>query len=170
MNWEALGAIGELLGALFVVSTLVYLSRQVRESNSHASAEVERHIQDRWNNLMMYWTRDETMRDIIRRGHRSFAQLTDSEKIVFHTSLSLGVNHLEMILRMNVKKLVPKDILDTYGTLALSMLRTNGGREFWELAGSTFPRLSKRYIDERLNDRNSLNSLDINLPWWVADD
>ncbi len=32
MNWEALGAIGEVGGAIAVVATLVYLAREVRES------------------------------------------------------------------------------------------------------------------------------------------
>jgi len=32
MNWDALGAIGEVAGALVVVVTLIYLSRQVRNS------------------------------------------------------------------------------------------------------------------------------------------
>ena len=32
MNWEAIGAIGELLGALGVVITLVYLAVQIRQN------------------------------------------------------------------------------------------------------------------------------------------
>jgi len=37
MNWEALGAIGEIMGAITVVATLIYLSIQVR----HSKAAVE---------------------------------------------------------------------------------------------------------------------------------
>ena len=32
MNWEAIGAIGEVLGALAVVITLIYLAVQVRQA------------------------------------------------------------------------------------------------------------------------------------------
>jgi hypothetical protein len=32
MNWEAIGAIGELFGALAVVLTLIYLATQVRQN------------------------------------------------------------------------------------------------------------------------------------------
>ena len=31
MNWDAIGAVGEVFGALAVVTTLIYLSRQLRE-------------------------------------------------------------------------------------------------------------------------------------------
>jgi hypothetical protein len=32
MNWDALGALGETVGAIAVVATLIYLARQVRQS------------------------------------------------------------------------------------------------------------------------------------------
>ena len=33
MNWEAIGAIGEIAGAIAVVLTLFYLSRQIRHNS-----------------------------------------------------------------------------------------------------------------------------------------
>ena len=33
MNWDALGAVGEIVGAMAVVLTLIYLSRQIRHSS-----------------------------------------------------------------------------------------------------------------------------------------
>ncbi|MDA1372383.1 MAG: hypothetical protein O2971_16680 [Proteobacteria bacterium] len=37
MNWEAIGAIGEILGAFAVVATLVYLATQIRYAKEAAS-------------------------------------------------------------------------------------------------------------------------------------
>ena len=34
MNWDAIGAIGELLGAVAVVLTLGYLAAQIRQSEA----------------------------------------------------------------------------------------------------------------------------------------
>ncbi|MGR8949135.1 MAG: hypothetical protein ACU84Q_13890 [Gammaproteobacteria bacterium] len=42
MNWDALGAIGELIGAIAVVATLVYLALQIRFSRIGA-ADISRH-------------------------------------------------------------------------------------------------------------------------------
>ena len=33
MNWEAIGAVGEILGALGVIITLLYLAGQIRQNN-----------------------------------------------------------------------------------------------------------------------------------------
>lgn len=40
MNWEAAGAIGEIIGALAVVLTLFYLSVQVRQNSKLAKATI----------------------------------------------------------------------------------------------------------------------------------
>jgi hypothetical protein len=40
MNWEAIGAVGELIGSLAVLVTLVYLARQI----THAREDVGRSI------------------------------------------------------------------------------------------------------------------------------
>jgi hypothetical protein len=40
MNWEAIGAIGEISGALAVVLTLLYLARQIKESRKATVAQI----------------------------------------------------------------------------------------------------------------------------------
>jgi len=39
MNWEAVGAIGEVFGALVVVGTLLYLALQIRQNSNLAKAD-----------------------------------------------------------------------------------------------------------------------------------
>ena len=41
MNWEAIGAIGELLGAAGVIATLGYLAFQIRQNNRHLAQEAQ---------------------------------------------------------------------------------------------------------------------------------
>jgi len=40
MNWDAIGAVGEILGALVVVVTLMYLAAQVRASQRATAADI----------------------------------------------------------------------------------------------------------------------------------
>lgn len=43
MNWDAIGAVGEFVGAITVLATLLYLAQQIRLSNriAIASSEIE---------------------------------------------------------------------------------------------------------------------------------
>ena len=46
MNWEAIGAVGEIIGALAVVVTLAYLAVQVRQNSRLAKATIRENRTD----------------------------------------------------------------------------------------------------------------------------
>ena len=46
MNWDAIGAIAEILGAVSVLATLIYLAHQIKQSNKIATASSEISIRD----------------------------------------------------------------------------------------------------------------------------
>jgi hypothetical protein len=58
MDWSALSAIGELVGAAAVVASLLYVGQQVRQSNRIARAEAFRAVQTRMADLLGDWAAD----------------------------------------------------------------------------------------------------------------
>ena len=97
MNWEMIGAIGEIAGAAAVVLTLGYLALQVRESarqdRRHQSAELQR---DRAL-LTDALTRDPLLPGIFLRGLRDLASLDEEETVRFSTWLLNAVRLQETI-------------------------------------------------------------------------
>ena len=59
MNWDAIGAIGELLGALVVVISVVYLAGQVRQNTAASRAEALRSFSIEVSNQFLAWATDE---------------------------------------------------------------------------------------------------------------
>ena len=54
MNWEAVGAIGEVTGAVGVITTLLYLSVQVRQSVKATRASMTQQTIDRWIQINLF--------------------------------------------------------------------------------------------------------------------
>ncbi|MDH3727382.1 MAG: hypothetical protein OER77_07605 [Myxococcales bacterium] len=52
MNWDAIGALGEVIGATAVVVTLVYLARQVRHASEEAGQLARQHEDERTADLV----------------------------------------------------------------------------------------------------------------------
>jgi hypothetical protein len=78
MNWDAIGAIGELVSALAVLLTLIYLARQIRHGANTNEAEIFSNSLDAYHN----WRRlviDHA--DLLTRFERG-ETLTDSEMLV----------------------------------------------------------------------------------------
>jgi hypothetical protein len=62
MDWTMLGALGEFLGAIAVVGSLLYLAREVRQANRIARAEAYRSFMSGMADLISKWASDPTVR------------------------------------------------------------------------------------------------------------
>lgn len=166
MNWEALGAVGELAGAFVIVATIIYLSRQIRESNRHAKAEAEREVQSQWHNVTDALLRDHKVREIVRKGADSFEELSGDEKTAYMLYLTHVINQLEMVLKMERDGLLSQDIADTFRAVAGQVLSTPGGREYWKLGSGLYQELSTLHVNQYLDGAGV--SITETLPFWSA--
>jgi hypothetical protein len=68
VNWDAIGAVGEILGTAAVVVTLVYLLRQIRDQNRALQTNIRDssfHGLQEWNYVLMG---DPRLSTIFQRG------------------------------------------------------------------------------------------------------
>jgi len=84
LNWDAIGAIGELAGALGVIVTLAYLARQMRVNTMALQNETTRDgmqaVIDSYSTVIA----DEKVASIYLRGLANFNALSEVEQIRFH--------------------------------------------------------------------------------------
>lgn len=87
MNWEAIGAAAELLGALGVICSLLYLAAHIRSSNQSVRAQMEQTRLSNFTELMLS-TLDHTdlMRDGLAPG--TSTDLEAKRVIYFHAWFS----------------------------------------------------------------------------------
>lgn len=68
MNWDALGTIGEIAGAIGVIVTLIYLATQIRQNTKSSKVTaVQTAVEGsaRWNEMLL---NDIELNDIFWRG------------------------------------------------------------------------------------------------------
>ena len=57
MNWDAIGADGELVSGTAVIATLVYLAKQIRDSAGQQRKDSHRAISEEFNRINDIWLR-----------------------------------------------------------------------------------------------------------------
>lgn len=90
MNWEAVGAIAEVLGVVAIFVSLMYLAVQIRQSTHQAAialkadelAAFERNI-DSGNRIRELLILNPDLSDLLRRGYASYRQLEPVDKVRF---------------------------------------------------------------------------------------
>ena len=87
MNWDMLGAIGELVGAAGVILTLVYLARQMRKATAEDQRTRYTELTTEIAEVARGWAENDRLSDIMFRGFRDPACLKPPEMFRFYSSI-----------------------------------------------------------------------------------
>ena len=156
MNWEAIGALGEVIGAAAVIITLVYLAMQIRQGTQLSQASAQQLLS---NQVSAYQERivanPERLR-VFRSAMASWDQLSLDDQAVAHLLLGQLVNHFEQAYYFHKSGLVPTPMFDTYRALALSIIQSPGGSEFWTAMKPLVNDEMREYLDVQLSQKIDL--------------
>jgi hypothetical protein len=83
MNWDALGAIAEMIGAAGLVVTLGYLAIQIRRSNLLSMAESERFSQHASSPTILAIVQDPDVARLFREGLGNRDSLSSDDRVRF---------------------------------------------------------------------------------------
>src|SRR5207244_13421281 len=92
MNWEMISAVGQMLGALGVIISIVYLAAQIRNQNKESQRAAMNVLTSHWSELTKTLVESPDLAALWLRGLRSFDALDGASK------LRLGA-HLGRFLR-----------------------------------------------------------------------
>jgi len=138
LNWEAIGAIAELVGALGVVASLSYLAVQIRHNAHSTSIETERYLNEAWNKALMELASDERIADIVGRGMYDYRSLSQPERAVFHSRVAQVLDHQYTQRRMIGEGVGDPAFADQMDRIAAAVINSPGGKEWWEDVGKWF--------------------------------
>lgn len=81
MNWDAIGAIGEVLGAVAVLVTLLYLARQIGQLTKQSHLAAFQHMQDQMNAYLRLVSGSADTATLVAKGRQSYSSLNDTERL-----------------------------------------------------------------------------------------
>ena len=83
MNWEALGAVAELVGAVGVVASLLYLAAQVRTSNRASAVQAKLQSTRMLNDFMDLLIKHPEHNQLLIQGRKSLDSLSPDDYLRF---------------------------------------------------------------------------------------
>lgn len=149
-----IGAVGEIIGALAVVASLVYVGRQVRLGNALARAEAYRVVSLRMSELLAGWAMDDEFLRTVREGvferKAGLSDLSPDEQTRAILHFASAVRIFETIHRQVEAGMLGPDAYEMLGGV---MFRNPLFCQVWgKLQGAyseDFARLFESYFDVR---------------------
>jgi hypothetical protein len=132
MNWEAIGAAGELVGALAVFISLIYLATQIR--NSKRSDQINAASQaasavDEWLGQIV---RDKELNEMFMRGQTDFDSLSPEEKNRFALLIIQLLRAAEIVWQFHRADAIEKDYWNSFESTIERIVGTVGGTRCYE--------------------------------------
>ena len=132
MNWEAAGAIGEIIGAAAVVMSLVYLASQIRTQNREARAASVHQVMHEYASAISR-LHEPGMADIWVRGIEDFDSLTPPQRIRFVIYLMGSIRSFEDAYFQWREGRLEDDVWRSLLAPLLDVKSTEAFARFWEL-------------------------------------
>lgn len=152
MNWEMIGAIGETLGALGVLASLIYLGTQIRGNTRSLQAASLQSVldgpRDRFFQPMMA---SKEISQIFTKGLTSPDLLDDNEKVRFFFILQEHCFQMHQVMQLYERGLLKRVDYEPWLKWVTALLRSPGGAVMWsDLSAMITPTVAK-LINEQLD-------------------
>lgn len=145
MNWEAIGAIAETLGAIAVIATLFYLAVQIRQNNRNVEENIRRLRLDAGVSTIESFSRyraylcQADMAAIHLKGMADYTALSDVERVRFGAVMDeLLYSYSTLMLRVQENTYDSANWRQHMAGLRL-LLGQPGATEWWRRNQIKFP-------------------------------
>ena len=156
MNWDAVGAIGEVLGALVVIVTLGYLAVQVRQNTAQLKREETVSIQRGQNEVIAQLSDPATAKSyamMAEKGRRASPE--DQARAILY--VIQYINHFQIVYDLYHLGSLDEERYKLWEGFAISMVASKGLREWWDEEGGKLAFIPEIRImfDRKLSDADN---------------
>jgi hypothetical protein len=150
MNWEAVGAISQIVGAVFVGITLIYLAAQLRQNTSALKSSAFLAVSTLMGSTMEVWATHSDIAPLLIRAQAGLDELSPDERARFGFMMMMTYRRLETVVVQRHLGFIDRELTEGFERSALSALRSKGVRQWWDASKDAFSNLFSAWVDEKL--------------------
>jgi hypothetical protein len=145
---EDLGNIGDFIGGITVVVTLLYLAYQVRQNTKSTHSASYQAIVSTMTMFSRELAYENERSEIFRKGMMQPDELTISERTRFYLLMTSYFRNFENIHFQYSSKAIPDDVWDGWAYRIASSLKTPGCSLWWQQDQRVYSGRFRKYINE----------------------
>ena len=130
MNWDAIGAVGELLGASAVLVTLIYLAVQIRQNTSAVATATYESTMTGFNDINIVVAGNPALASVLDRGCQNPDALNSEEIVQFNFLLRCYSNQWWKLFKLYERGSLPAAEWSIFAKEAAQFLEQPGCKPF----------------------------------------
>ena len=126
MNWDAVAAVSEVVGAIAIVVTLVYLAVQIRQNTQMVRSEITKDLFVTANAKLLHIASNPEL----RKAAANFINIPESELIESFVLVSI-LREFELQFILRASDLLDPAVMESYDSAVPVWLASDGARQWW---------------------------------------
>ena len=148
MNWEAIGAVGEIIGAVAVVISLIYLATQVRSSSRATRASVYMGLHDSEAHFISLLLSEPAIRELHDKIGASKPGLSTTDRPSASLLLTMMFNKYEQFFFLSREGMFSSDFEGSMTRIIGNRLRAPDIKAWWDDSQDNFSAEFVRWVNQ----------------------
>ena len=155
MNWDAVGALGEVIGALAVVVSLLYLAVQIRNQSKESRLNSVSEAARQWNDVLASTASDRALCEVWVAGINDFEglELIDRTQFTAHAGRILRV--AEVMYEHYRQGRLRVDAWGATNQVLIDLFAYQGARDWWTTRRQWYTPTFQSFVDETIESTDS---------------
>ncbi len=137
MNIQDIGALAELLSALAVLASLIYLATQIRQNTAMIIAQTVQASVDATQRVLLHRVQDDKLREVLRKA-RFEGSLDLDEYELLASYLQAVFMNFQARFQHNARGLFDRSVNESFELILMDYLAQPYVRQWWSFAESLF--------------------------------
>ena len=166
MNWDAIGAIGENIGAIAVVASVIYLATQIKRQTTESKLAATRDLSAKRVDAMKAVLNDEAVAEIYLRAIRDYESLKGVDRMRASSMFHIWARNSEQeFIHMGTGHADDPYLESVDHVMSNGMVVARGFRQWWQTTGQGFNKDFQDHVNELIAaTEESLGSRNFDLP------
>jgi hypothetical protein len=150
MNWDAVGAIGQVAGVVMVGISLVYLAIQLRQNTAAMKSSTFLAVSTQMGSNMELFASLPDVAPLLIKAQAGLDALSAAERVRFGFLMMRAFRNVETVVVQRHFGAIDPELTLGFERSAMSALRSPGTRQWWETAKGGFSDLFSTWVDRQL--------------------
>ena len=151
MNWEAIGAVGELVGAAAVFISIIYLALQVRHNSTNMRSSGYQNAAQSAFEIIENFIENPERRHIFQTALESYDDLASDEQFVARMMFMQLIAYYEACYYQYQEGVVHKEVWDGRKKMMTKWFESPGLSSWWDEWHDVWGDGFQKYVDEVRN-------------------
>jgi hypothetical protein len=133
MDWNAIGAIAETLGAIGVIVTVAYLAIQIRQNTQTVRSAAQQAMFDNTHETRLALSQDPHLAGLLIKANQNYDALTDEERVRFDSFAGLVFGQWENVYFQRDHAAVDPEMWSAWDASYREVAGAPSFRRVWEI-------------------------------------